>query len=97
MRERTYFVYILASDSGILYTGVTNDLLRRMYQHRNEMGSGFVNRYRVHKLVWWEQAWSPLAAITREKQLKSWRRSKRVALIDESNPQWLDLACDWFR
>lgn len=96
MRDRHYFVCILASNSGVLYTGITNDLQRRVYEHRTGQVPGFTSWYRVHKLVWWERVEEPRAAITREKQLKAWSRHKRVALIEASNRSWLDLAADWF-
>jgi len=97
MRPRSYFVYILASDGGVLYTGVTSDLRRRVHQHRFGAMPGFTKKYRIHKLVWWEHAPEPGAAIAREKQIKAWNRSKRVALIVRENPGWQDLAADWFR
>jgi putative endonuclease len=92
---RQFFVYILASHSRRLYVGVTNDLLRRVYQHR----AGDVNftaRYQIHRLVHFELAENPLAAIEREKELKGWLRSKKIALIEAKNPAWCDLAEAWF-
>ncbi|MGH7532713.1 MAG: GIY-YIG nuclease family protein [Gemmatimonadales bacterium] len=97
MHIRTFFVYILASDSKVLYTGVTNDLYRRIHQHRTNDTPGLTSRYRIYKLVWWEDIREPRAAIAREKQIKAWGRSKRVALIQGENPGWQDLAADWFR
>lgn len=91
------FVCILASNSGVLYTGVTNNLIRRVHQHRSGLVGGFAQRYRVWKLVWWEHLLEPGPAIAREKQIKAWRRSKRVELIEATNPGWQDLAADWFR
>jgi putative endonuclease len=90
---RTYWTYILASRSRRLYIGVTNNLLRRLHQHRTEP-SGFCARYRTVRLVYFESASSPRDAIAREKQLKGWRREKKVALIEEWNAGWLDLAAD---
>ena len=91
---RTYWTYILASHSRRLYIGVTNNLLRRIYQHRTEP-SGFCARYRTVRLVYFESASNPRDAIAREKQLKGWRREKKIALIEEWNAGWIDLAADW--
>jgi len=92
MRERTYYVYILASRSRNLYTGVTNNLTRRVYEHRAGLVPGFTQRYRIHRLVYWEDFRDVGAAIAREKQIKAWTRAKRVALIESRNPTWEDLA-----
>lgn len=96
MRDRTCFVYILASDSRVLYTGVTNDLRRRVHQHRSGVIAGFTKRYRVYKLVWWEPVLEPRSAIAREKQIKAWSRRKRIAMIEAENPGWQNFAADWF-
>ena len=92
----SYFVYILASRSRNLYTGVTNHLERRVFEHRRGLIAGFTKRYRIHRLVYCEPFGGIQAAITREKQIKSWRREKRVALIERGNPTWDDLAEPWF-
>ena len=92
----TYCVYILASRSRALYVGMTNDLLRRVFQHRLHTVPGHTARYRISRLVYFETTDSPYAAIIREKQIKGWRRSKKVALIDSGNPTWEDLAATWF-
>jgi len=87
-----YFVYLLASKKhGTLYIGVTNDLVRRVYEHRNDLVEGFTRRYGVHHLVWFDATPSIEAAIHREKQLKDWKRSWKVALIEKTNPGWRDL------
>ena len=87
-----YYVYILASRKhGTLYIGVTNDLIRRVYQHKNDVVRGFTSRYGVHLLVWFEIYDDILNAITREKELKKWRREWKVNLIERSNPEWVDL------
>ena len=91
-----YYVYIMASHRGTLYTGVTNDLARRAYEHRNKLTGGFTAKYNVSKLVHYESTEDVTAAIGREKQIKAWRRSKRVALIEATNPYWIDLAQDWY-
>jgi putative endonuclease len=92
---RTYYVYILASRSRTLYVGVTNDLVRRLHQHRDGSGSGFTRRYAVNRLVHVDCASNPRDAIAREKQIKQWTRRKKVALIEAANPEWRDLAADW--
>jgi putative endonuclease len=89
--DRTYFVYILASRSRSLYVGVTNDLLGRVQQHRERVVPGFTAQYRVHRLVHYESSTDIHAAIRREKQIKGWRREKKVALIEQTNPTWEDL------
>ena len=96
MRRSSYFVYVLASDSRVLYTGVTSDLPRRVWQHRSGQLEGFTRRYRVHRLVHFEETADPSSAIAREKQIKAWNRGKRVRLIEATNPGWLDLAAAWF-
>lgn len=93
MRERTYFVYILTNAShSALYTGVTGNLERRLYEHRHALTPGFASRYRCSKLVWFETAASAEAAITREKQIKAGSRAKKVALIEAVNPHWAELS-----
>lgn len=93
MRERLYYVYILTNAANtVLYTGVTNNLERRLYEHRNGLTSGFTSKYRCHKLVWFDTTESVEAAIAREKQIKGGSRARKVALIEATNPQWADLA-----
>jgi putative endonuclease len=94
--QRQYYVYILASRSGTLYTGITNNLERRLQEHRQGTVPGFTRRYSITRLVHYEATGSALAAITREKQIKGWRRSKKVTLVEQGNPRWLDLAAGWF-
>jgi putative endonuclease len=87
-----YYVYILASRKhGTLYIGVTRDLGRRIYEHRTNAVRGFTSRYVVHLLVWYECYDDPISAITREKELKKWRRDWKINLIERSNPEWVDL------
>ncbi len=89
---KQYYVYILASQrNGTLYIGVTNDLTRRIWEHKHDLVEGFTKKYGVHRLVWCETASTPLAAITREKQLKKWNRAWKLHLIEEMNPDWRDL------
>jgi putative endonuclease len=88
----TYYVYLLASRKyGTLYIGVTNDLIRRVYEHRSNVVDGFTRRYDVDKLVWFEVYDDVLSAIAREKELKKWRRDWKIRLIEEQNPNWMDL------
>src|SRR5579862_9904771 len=92
MTDRTYCVYILASRSRSLYIGVTNNLQRRIVQHREGSQAAFTSRYRVHRLVHYEIFGDIRTAIRREKEIKTWRRQKKVALIEKANPTWEDLA-----
>jgi len=89
---RQYYVYILASKrNGTLYIGVTNDLVRRVHQHRQEIVEGFTKKYNVHKLMYFETTNDIHAALEREKRLKAWKRAWKIRLIQESNPDWKDL------
>lgn len=97
MSGKAYFVYILASRSRTLYTGVTGHLQRRLFQHKQRNSSGFTSRYYVTRLVYYETFGDPRAAIAREKEIKGWRREKKVGLIKATNPNWLDLSDEWFR
>ncbi len=92
---RQFYVYILASKSRVLYIGVTNDLMRRMLLHRTGQVE-FTAKYWVRRLVYVEATSDAVAAIRREKQLKGWLRSKKMALIEVANPGWDDLAANWF-
>ncbi len=87
-----YYVYILASGrNGTLYTGVTNDLVRRVYEHKNDVIKGFTKRYGVHDLVWFEVHEDINEAILREKRIKKWNRTWKKRVIEETNPEWVDL------
>ena len=91
-RERVYWVYILASGlGGTLYIGVTNNLIRRVYEHQHSLVDGFTKKYAVHRLVYFEQHTDIEAAIRREKRLKRWYRAWKIRLIEETNPNWDDL------
>jgi len=92
MGRKSYWTYILASRTRVLYIGVTNNLNRRLAEHRAGVGSRFTSRYRVHRLVFAEEHSDVRDAIQREKQLKGWKRDRKVALINAHNPEWLDLA-----
>ena len=96
-RMAEYSVYILSNHARTLYIGVTNDLRRRMYEHRTAMKpEGFPARYHVSKLVYFETTGNVAAAIAREKQLKCWRRERKIRLIESANPAWRDLSAEWF-
>jgi putative endonuclease len=87
-----YYVYLLASDKyATLYLGVTNDIIRRVHEHKSKAVAGFTKRYSVDRLVWFEIYDDAITAIAREKDLKKWRRNWKIRLIEESNPHWLDL------
>ena len=93
MNTNTFYVYILANQfNSVLYTGVTNNLERRIREHQSGLIEGFTQRYRVHKLVYYESCQDIKDAITREKQLKKWNRSKKEELIRQMNPDWIDLS-----
>ena len=92
MNNKTYYVYIMASKrNGTLYVGVTNDLIRHVYEHKTNGVEGFTEKYRVHKLVYWEQSDSVESALQREKQLKRWNRQWKIALIEKENSNWQDM------
>ncbi|MGO9480821.1 MAG: GIY-YIG nuclease family protein [Candidatus Kryptoniota bacterium] len=89
--EKTYYVYILASLSQTLYVGITNDLCRRTFEHKHKLLDGFTKRYNVDRLVYYEETNDVRSAIEREKQIKRWRREKKIALIEGVNAGWRDL------
>ena len=91
-----YFVYILSNwNDSVLYIGVTGNLPRRLYEHRNHLVEGFSSKYNTHKLVYFEETTDVYSAISREKQLKKWSRAKKNQLIEKVNPQWADLSSGW--
>ena len=95
-RSVTYFIYILTNWNGrVMYIGVTNNLGRRLYEHKHHMTEGFSKRYNVDKPVYVESTGSVEAAIAREKQLKGWSRAKKNALVAAQNPDWRDLSVNW--
>jgi putative endonuclease len=96
MPEHVYFTYIMASRSHTLYVGVTGDLQRRVFQHKWKEYEGFTDRYNCDRLVWFEKYQDVRDAIAREKQVKHWRREKKIALIEKLNPAWVDLSRDWY-
>ncbi len=94
-QHRTYYVYIMASKSRVLYVGVTGFLMQRVLRHRAGEGGEFTRRYRVHRLVYFQSFHNVGDAIARETEMKKWRREKKLALIEERNPTWEDLAEGW--
>ena len=91
---KTYYAYILTNYSKTLYTGVTNDLQRRIYQHKNKTIPGFTSKYKINRLVYYETFNDIRQAIAREKHIKGWLREKKIALIESVNPMWKDLSED---
>jgi putative endonuclease len=96
MHERGYCTYIMASRSHTLYIGVTSDLHRRVFQHKWKEHDGFTARYNCDRLVWFERYDDVNRAIAREKELKGWKRAKKIALIESVNSIWADLSRDWY-
>ncbi len=92
---KSYWVYIMTNRTGTLYVGVSNDLRRRVWEHRNRLFPGFTSRYLIDRLVYAEETNDVTVAIGREKEIKRWRRSKKEALIESVNPIWRDLSLDW--
>ena len=90
-----YYLYLLASiKNGTLYVGVTNNLLKRVFEHKNDSVDGFSKKYKVHKLVYYEEINNVKVAIQREKQIKKWKRQWKINLIEKNNPEWKDLYYD---
>ena len=92
---KQYYVYIMTNKSRTLYVGMTNDLQRRVYQHKQKLVEGFTQKYNITMLAYYEVTNEVHAALAREKQIKAWRRSKKLALIESTNPQWKDLSIEW--
>ena len=93
--SKEYYVYIMTNKSRTLYIGVTNNLIRRVYEHKNKLIEGFTKKYNIQFLVYYESGLDINSAITREKEIKGWIRKKKIALIDSVNPQWKDLSEEW--
>ena len=94
--DKIYYVYILSNEFGGLYVGVTNNLQRRVWEHKEEIADGYTKRFHIHRLVYFEETNDVLIAIEREKQIKGWRREKKLALIIKHNLKYEDLSKDWF-
>jgi len=93
---RHFYVYILSTKSRVLYTGITDDIYRRTWEHKNDVNPGFTRDYKVHRLVYYETFKYVNNAIVREKTIKGWLRRKKIALIEAENPTWEDLSASWF-
>lgn len=94
-RVYRFFVYIMSSEWRTIYVGMTNDLARRVWEHKRKLVKGFTARYDIDRLVYFEEYEQVTQAIAREKQIKGWKRFKKVGLIDSMNPEWKDLAAAW--
>jgi putative endonuclease len=92
----TYYVYLLTNwNNKVMYVGITNNLERRLYEHKQNLVNGFTERYKVHKLVYYEQTDDVRIALEREKEIKKWRREKKNTLVIQTNPGWKDLSLEW--
>ena len=95
-QPKQYYVYIMTNKSGTLYTGFTNNLVQRVYQHKTKLVEGFTKKYRIERLVYYETFRDAYSAIAREKAIKGWLRKKKIELINQANPEWNDLSKDWY-
>jgi putative endonuclease len=94
--KKRYYVYLLTNwNDRVMYIGVTSNLERRLYEHKNQLIKGFTEKYKVHKLVYYEETPDVTAALTREKEIKKWRREKKNNLVIAANPEWKDLSDQW--
>ena len=96
LNDSNYYIYILTNYSKTLYTGVTNNLIRRVYEHKQKLIAGFTQKYNINRLVYYEETSDIREAIAREKQIKGWLRAKKIALIESMNPEWHDLSAGWY-
>jgi putative endonuclease len=93
---KTYYVYIMSNKSKTLYTGITSNLIKRVYEHKHKLVDGFTKKYNIAKLAYYEDTNDVNVAIAREKQIKGWLRSKKISLIESQNPKWQDLSEGWY-
>jgi putative endonuclease len=93
---KTYYIYIMTNHSRTIYTGVTNNLERRVQEHKDKLISGFTKKYNITELLYYEETNDVYAALAREKEIKGWLRVKKIALIETMNPEWKDLSLDWY-
>ncbi len=96
MNQNCYYVYIMTNQSATLYTGVTNNVVRRVYEHKHRLVAGFTSKYNITQLVYYEETNDVQAALAREKQIKGWLRERKIALIKPANPRWTDLSASWY-
>jgi putative endonuclease len=94
--QKQYYVYIMTNKSGTLYTGVTNNIEKRIYEHKNKMVEGFTKKYNINRLLYFETFSDVYSAIAREKTIKGWLRKKKIELVKKTNPGWTDLGQDWY-
>ena len=92
---KTYYVYIMSNQTGTLYTGMTNNLERRIYEHKNGLGDGFTKKYNITRLIYFEETGDVQTALAREKEIKKWRRAKKLDLVRTVNPKFEDLSENW--
>ena len=95
LRERRYYVYVPTNRTRRLYAGVTNDLERRMYEHKDKLVPGFASKYNLTWLAYYEETSDVMSAIEREKEVKGWRRNRQEAMVESMNPEWRDLSLEW--
>jgi putative endonuclease len=95
-QTRRYYVYMITNGKRTLYVGMTNDLERRIYEHKYKLVDGFTKKYNITWIVYYEEASTAETAVTREKQIKRWTRQKKVDLIESTNPKWKDMAAGWY-
>ncbi len=95
-KQKQFYVYILVNKTGTLYSGITNDLLRRVSEHKRGKVAGFTKRYNVNRLIYYEETNNVQDALNREKQIKGWTRKKKLDLVRTTNPTFKDLSIDWF-
>jgi len=93
---KKYYIYIMTNSTGTLYIGVTSDLHRRVYEHKQKLIDGFTRKYNITRLAYYEETSAVQTALAREKEIKKWRRSKKIALIKARNPKWADLSAGWY-
>ncbi len=94
--EKIYYIYLLTNwNNKVMYAGVTNNLIRRIYEHKSKLVKRFTKKYNVNKLVYYEEMRDVIAALTREKEIKKWRREKKNQLVNRMNPAWKDLSMEW--
>ena len=94
--QNQYHVYIMTNKSRTLYTGITNNIRKRVYEHKNKLIPGFTKKYNISRLIYFETFGDVYSAIAREKTIKGWLRKKKIGLIRKTNPDWKDLAEDWY-
>ena len=95
MKMKTYYVYIMSNTTGTLYTGITGNLERRIYEHKNGLGDGFTKKYNITRLIYFEETGDVQTALAREKEIKKWRRAKKLDLVRTVNPKFEDLSENW--